>query len=88
MFDLFRKGHARPSLGSIGFDVSGYAPREASESVRAWSTPEGDGFGLYFFAKRPDIPPSKDVDELRSYYQAQLGGSGAIVETSLLRVDG
>ncbi|WP_394824999.1 hypothetical protein [Pendulispora albinea] len=57
--------------------------------MRAWLTPDRDGFGLYFFALPPDIPPSKKVDDLRSHYDAQLRPSGgAIVEASLLRVDG
>jgi hypothetical protein len=89
MFDLFGKGPGRPTLDSVTFDAAGYRPREASGPMRAWLTPEGDGFGLYFFAKPPDIPPSKDIDDLRRFYQAQVGKSGGtIVETSPLRLDG
>jgi hypothetical protein len=80
---------AQPSLESLSFDAASYVLRDSPASIRAWSTPDGDGLGLYFFAKPPDIPVCKELDELRSYYDAQVRpAGGAIAEASLLWVDG
>jgi hypothetical protein len=79
----------RPTLDSVRLDVAAYTPQDASGPKRAWSTPEGDGVGLYFFATPPDVPASKNTSDLRTLYHAQVSQiGGAIVELSRLRVDG
>ncbi len=80
-----------PTLDSVTIDLTGLTPREAPPNVRAWTMPgpDGDGFGIWFFALPPDIPPSRDVAALRATYQevARQGGS-KLVETVCLRIDG
>jgi hypothetical protein len=86
---LFGKTRVYPSVESVSFDTAGHSSRDSSATMRAWSTPDGDGLGVCFFAKPPDIPTTKELGELRSFYDAQLRPSrGATVEVSLLEVDG
>ncbi len=55
--------------------------------MRAWSTPDGDGLGLYFFPIPPDLPRGPlSLEELREFYGDQLGGGGKIVEVGLPRL--
>ncbi len=83
---MFGKGTARASIESVSFDATGYSLQQSSDDVRLWFTPEGDELGVYFFEKRPDLPPR--LDDLRSTYETQLRASGgAVVEVSAVHVD-
>jgi hypothetical protein len=96
MFGLFKRspgrGGAKPSLDSVRFDTTGYAPQGEPQpgKVRVWHTPEGDGLGVYFFAVPPDLPPnSASVDELAAFYRSLLGDSeGKLVEVSVVVAGG
>jgi hypothetical protein len=86
---MFWTHRIQPSLQSVSFDTTGYSLQAEPVSPRVWFTPDGDGLGLYFFAKQPDIPSTDKLGDLGSYYAAQVRPLGGVVlETSLLRVDG
>jgi hypothetical protein len=88
MLKLFKQVGAKPSLGAISFDTTGYTDQGEPQprKVRVWYTPEGDGLGVYFFAMPPDVPANVgSVDELAAFYRRQLGESGGnLVEVSVV----
>jgi len=56
--------------------------RSRTESVRAWSTVEGDGVGLFFFSLPPDL--AGPIDDLASIRQQYRRGGAAIIEVEPL----
>ncbi len=76
MFGFYKR--VRPSLDSVRFEWNGYVFQGEPEPgrLRVWSTPEGDGVGLYFFGKPPDLPSgARKVDDLRDFYRKILTAS-------------
>jgi hypothetical protein len=96
MFGLFKRGSgggdSKPSLDAIRFDTTGFADQGEPQpgKVRVWHTPEGDGFGVYFFPVPPDLPPdAASVDELADFYSQLLGNSGGkLVEVAVITAGG
>jgi hypothetical protein len=61
------------SLQSIAFDTTRYRAEGESADKRVWFTPDGDGVGLYFFNKPPDIPARlPSAAALRQLYENAL----------------
>ena len=79
-------------LDSVRFDTSDFSLSEQeivhsrTESVRAWSTAEGDGVGLFFFSLPPDL--AGPIDDLASIRQQYRRAGAAIIEVEPLRLDG
>src|ERR1041385_5119570 len=96
LFGLFRRDSsirgATPSLDAVRFDTTGFEFRGESQpgKVKVWHTPEGDGFGVYFFPVPPDLPANiASVDELAAFYIHRLADSGAkLVEARVLVAGG
>src|ERR1051325_9922230 len=80
----------RPSASpdSIKFDASRYEFQGDRDGAKVWFLPEGGGIGLYFFARRPDLPAAATPEDLREFYTAQMGGQLQIVECRVLPLDG
>jgi len=89
---LFGRGNkARLNLDSIEFDARGFELRGEPRpgQVRAWSTPDADGLGVYYFAQTPDLPQTSESRDFVEVYRSRLKESGGrLVEMSFLRVGG
>jgi hypothetical protein len=77
------------SLDSITFDTTGLALQGDLDSTRVWHTWVGDGIGLYYFNKPPDIDADPDsVDEVRNFYRLLVASAGVgIIEVETLILD-
>lgn len=77
------------TLDDVGFDLTGFEPRAAT-GVRAFSSPAGDGVGIYFFALAPDIDaPLDDLAALRAAYRGKVEAAGlGVVEIETVQVAG
>ena len=76
-------------LDLVTFDAQDYEPRSDDGAVRVWSTPAGDGLGLFHFAMPPDLEGLHDIDRLRAFYRRAAGGAGlGIVEVERRTLDG
>jgi hypothetical protein len=78
------------SLDSITFDKTGFALQGDLNGTRVWHTQAGDGIGLYYFNKPPDISAHLDsVDEVRKSYRLLATSAGiGIIEVETLTLDG
>ncbi len=92
-FDMGLFGNLFPkkpevSLDSVKFDISRYTRGDGHEGVRVWHTPDGDGIGLFYFAKPPDLPAGLSAEaELKEFYLKIAEDYGAtLVEFELLPV--
>jgi len=75
-------------LDLISFDETGFRREAKGDDLRIWRSDYGDGLGLYYFAKPPNIPvPLDQVDELRSSIRGMVTG-GAMIELDVVDVDG
>ena len=45
-----------PSPESVTFDVSRFSYQGVRDGAKVWHTAAGDGLGIYFFGRTPDIP--------------------------------
>jgi hypothetical protein len=82
-------GRASASPDSVTFDASRYAFQGARDGARVWFLPEGDGVGLYFFPRKPDLPPHlASVAQLKDFYVAQMGTKLKVVQCRVLLLDG
>jgi hypothetical protein len=79
-----------PSLDSITFDTSDLSPGEGPPHLRVWYSKLGDGMGLYYFAKPPDIQRGlKSLDELRGFDQFLTQNSPAkLVQVATTNIGG
>jgi hypothetical protein len=86
---FFNRG-PRASLDCITFDEKRYRLRGHIGGCRAWSTPDGGGFGIYFFPKPPDLPLRvNSAAELHHFHSKRVpSGQIGIVEVELVHVDG
>ena len=77
-------------LDSIRFDNSGLTLEREGSDVCVWRTASGDGLGLYYFGRPPDIGASLDsLAQLSEFYRAAAALSGArTVELRVLELDG
>jgi len=92
MFGFFKRdsGASKPSLDAVSFDTTEYESQGEPEQgrLRVWFSPDGDGIGLYFFGKPPDLPANaRTAAELRDYYDgvARAAGGVELVEASVCR---
>jgi hypothetical protein len=61
------------SLDSVGFDSARHRFGGEANGQRTWFTPDGDGIGLFFFPKRPDLPVhAKTISELQEFYRGRV----------------
>ncbi len=88
LFNRIFKRPQKASFDSIIFDTKQYRYQGETGDHRIWFTPEGDGIGLYFFLKQPDLPvEAKSVAELEDFYRAKISnGKEKIVDFQLLTV--
>jgi hypothetical protein len=76
------------SPDAITFDVSRYEFQGDRDGARLWSLPEGGGVALHFFQRRPDLPQTASINDLREFYTAQAGGHLQIIECRVMPLDG
>ena len=86
---LFPRKHDA-SLDSVTFDCVRYRYQGEADGRRTWFTPEGDGVGLFFFPKTPDLPAgARSATEVRDFYRRLIGDEPTrILEFNLLDLDG
>ena len=77
--NLFKK---KINLKDIHFDMENYSYQGSDNGINVWESNQGDGLGIYFFAKRPDLPEGKlDEQLLKTFYGKQLDPiNGKVVE--------
>jgi hypothetical protein len=82
----------RPSLSldSLSFETSRYTSRGDMYGTRVWYTPDGDGIGLYYFPRRPDLPESlASIGSLREFYRQGMAGTDMrVVDCAILPIGG
>src|SRR4029434_6511308 len=73
IFNRFFKRKPKASLDSVSFDVTRYRFGGDDDGQRVWFTPDGDGIGLFFFPKRPDLPTQARTSlELEEFYRGRV----------------
>jgi hypothetical protein len=73
---------------SVTFDVSRYEYQGVREGIKVWHTPEGDGLGLYFFTRRPDIPSGlTSTSQLHEHYSAKIDSNSRVIDCKVQRFD-
>jgi hypothetical protein len=79
-----------PSIDSVTFDTAGLRFTSEEEGLRVWHTEAGDGLGLSFFARPPDIGADLgSLEALRAYYRDTAAAAGAaILEIDVVVLDG
>jgi hypothetical protein len=94
MFGWLKRG-ARPpgdgpTLDDLRFDADEFEYQGELQPgrMRVWSTPAGDGVGLYLFLIPPDLPPaSESIERLREFYaERSAGAGGRLVELGVPRL--
>jgi hypothetical protein len=76
-------------LDGVTFDDSELRNPNEKGNTHYWSTPEGDGVGLYYFGMPPDLPiRTKSISEFQQAYEALVPDTGALVEISIVEQDG
>ncbi len=90
LFNRFFGGKPEVSLDSVRFDISEYRPDSEDAGRRVWRTSGGDGLGLFFFAKPPDLPSNaRTLDELKQSYHKLIGNDAVkIVEFAVRPIAG
>jgi hypothetical protein len=85
---IFKRPQSR-SFDSIAFDTKRYRYQGEQDDHRVWFTPDGDGIGLYFFPKQPDLPVgASSAAEVQESYRAKLpDGNAKIIEFQLPSID-
>ena len=84
--NIFGKQSASPD--SVTFDVSRYEYQGVRDGAKVWHTAEGDGLGIYFFRKRPDIPVGlASISQLRESYSSMLGDKFRIIDCFVQPLD-
>jgi hypothetical protein len=78
----------QPSTESVTFDASKYEYQGVRDGAKVWHTADGDGLGIYFFRKTPDIPQGlATTSQLRENYSSMLGEKFRVIECRVLPVD-
>ena len=73
-FNRIFKHQPNASLDSVSFDVARYRYEGEANGHRVWFTPDGDGIGLFFFPKPPDLPSNAHTSaELQEFYRGRVG---------------
>ena len=84
--NIFGKHPASPD--SVIFDVSRYEYQGARDGAKVWHTADGDGLGIYFFQRQPDIPSGlTSTLQLRESYSSQLGNKFRVIECQVKKID-
>lgn len=87
---IFRNifGGQPASPDSVTFDVSRYEYQGVRDGVKVWHTADGDGLGIYFFHKTPDIPSGlTSTARLRENYVSMLGDKFRVVDCCVQPLD-
>jgi hypothetical protein len=79
-----------PALESVQCDTTGFSAIAAPEGALGWRTADGDGIGLFFFGRPPDIGAAvSDIDGVRRSCRGRVYGAGlGIIEIEGASVDG
>ncbi|MDY7227920.1 hypothetical protein [Hyalangium rubrum] len=79
-----------PSLDDLRLDLTGWTPKQHSESEAYWFNASGDLLSLHFFSEPPDIPvPLEDLSGLRATYRKSMHEvGGGIVEVDTVPLAG
>ena len=84
--NIFGKHPASPD--SVTFDVSRYEYQGVRDGAKVWHTPDGDGLGIYFFQRQPDIPSGlASVLQLRESYSSKIGNKFRVIECQVKPFD-
>ena len=76
------------SADSVTFDASRYEYQGIKNETKVWHTSDGDGLGVYFFSKNPDIPRGlTNTSQLLEYYSSKLDEKFRAIECRVLQVD-
>ncbi len=87
---IFRNifGGQPASPDSVTFDVSRYEFQGVRDGAKVWHTADGDGLGIYFFHKKPDIPVGlTSTLQLRESYSSALGDKFRVVDCCVQPLD-
>lgn len=78
------------SYNSISFDATGLTLQGEANGARIWHTEAGDGLGLFYFDKSPDIGADiNTLDALRHFYRNSVVPAGlGLIEVETLQIDG
>jgi hypothetical protein len=73
LFNQIFKRTQNTSFDSVSFDAGKYRYQGEAGDHRVWHTQDGDGLGLFYFRKRPDLPANaKTSAELEESYRAKI----------------
>lgn len=73
-FNRIFKHEPNASLDSVSFDVARYRYDGEADARRIWVTQDGDGIGLFFFPKPPDLPSQAQTSaEMQEFYRGRVG---------------
>jgi hypothetical protein len=77
-------------IDAISFKVEGISFDSDRPNLRVFYTTDGDGMGLYYYSKPPDLPNgAASVLELRAFYEKMVSnGTARVVEVSTPMIDG
>jgi hypothetical protein len=87
---IFRNifGGQPASPDSVTFDVSRYEFQGVRDGAKVWHTADGDGLGIYFFHKKPDIPVGlTSTLQLRESYSSAHGDKFRVVDCCVQPLD-
>lgn len=75
---------------SISFDTSGFEPQGERDGARVWWTSAGDGIGLYYFNKSPDIGADlHSINDVRTFFRNRSVNQGlGMIEVETPQIDG
>jgi hypothetical protein len=75
---------------SISFDTSGFAPQSERDGARVWWTSAGDGIGLYYFDKSPDIGAVlHSINDVRTFFRNRSVNQGlGMIEVETPQING
>lgn len=87
ILDRWFKRRPNASLDSVSFEVSRYTFGGEDGDQRVWFTPDGDGLGVFFFPKPPNIPHVRTTSELEQFYRSSVCNEEVkMVEFRLMQV--
>lgn len=88
MIDLFLGSKA--NIDSISIPDFSWEQSQNEKTVRQWVNPEQTiALSLNFFKGKPDIPPIKDLNALRSYYRNQIvPNKGGLIQVETIDLKG
>jgi hypothetical protein len=84
--NILSKYSATPD--SVTFDISRYEYQGDRQGAKVWHTGDGDGLGLFFFQRQPDIPSGlTGTLQLKESYASKIGDGFKVIECRVQPLD-